>query len=751
MFSTNPPRNGAEASGAPASHVKRSRVLLSCGACRNSKLKCDRAVPCGQCRKKGKPGGCAYTPRAEKQKPAKSMTARLKRLEGMVRGMIDTDGASVSRTPEMLRDVSDARGQVVRGDRATSYVGGTHFMAILEDIDELKNFFEYPDDDESEANHDPHETAGSPEFLLLSQNVPRNKDELLAMLPERSVIDRLMMRYFNSNSPSQHILHKPTFSKQYHQFWLDPSSASLHWIAILFMVASLGVFFSSFQAPHELETDSHIPVMDRIKLYRGAAGTALIWGKYSQPNQDTLQGFLLYVEAEFLINRHSQMNCYLLCATFIRTMLKMGLHRDPSKLPNISPYDGEMRRRIWNLGIQVDLLVAFHLGLPAMIHGIESDTALPRNLLDDDFSEDSRELPLARPSSDYTPLSYPVSKAALCRVFGLVARHAHSLTVPSYTEVMKLDEVLEETYKQIPPFLKVKLMEESITDAPMQVIQRFGLASLYQKSRCVLHRKYITDALPKKEHEYSRKTCLSAALALLDYQNVINEACKPGAMLGQNGWFLASLAINDFLLADMIVALVVQSEHYSEVGGNHDWIMQGTPTPAKEELLRVLRRSLSIWQQMAVMVPDCRKAADVVKTILRRVETQMGIARSDTPSAETPAQISEETDDSMAGLSINGSRQTPMPMSNDAVFEQDLPPFLRVPHPELNYGNASGVEDAPWMGIPSGYDWNHFDALTRGAPDQPAFQMPDQLWLDINPLDDLDFITSTPWNPVPRP
>ncbi|KAI1867981.1 uncharacterized protein JN550_006788 [Neoarthrinium moseri] len=747
-----------ESSSASTPPVKRARVLLSCHACRGSKLKCDRQVPCGQCLKKGRPEGCAYAPRPNKQKPAKGMAARLKRLEGMVRGMLDENGAPLSNSNSGGRGLErahqseaplEAGGQVVRGDRATSYVGGTHFMAILEDIDELKNYFEYPEEEEADANGDPYEPAGSPEFLLLSKNVPRNREELLALLPERSVIDRLMMRYFNSNSPSQHILHKPTFSKEYHRFWQDSSSAPLHWIAILFMVTSLGVFFSSFQAPHELEGDSPMPAMDRYRVCRGAAGTALIWGKYSQPNQHTLQALMLYVEADFLVNRESQMNCYLLSSVLIRLMLKMGLHRDPSKLPNISAYDGEMRRRAWNLAIQIDLLVAFHLGLPAMIHGIESDTALPRNLLDTDFHEDSKELPLSRPTSDYTPLTYPIHKAAICRAFGLVARQAHSLTIPTYAEIMKIDAIIEETYSNVPAFMKVKAMEESITDPPMQIIQRFGLASIYQKSRCVLHRKYITDPVPKKEHEYSRKACLSAALKLLEYQSTMYEACKPGAMLSQNGWFISSLAINDFLMADMVVALIIQSSQYSEVGGNYDWITQGTPTPTKDELLQILRRSLFVWQQMATRVPDCRKAFELVETVVRKIEAQMGITPVPIPSDEGTKSANDEAT-SMQGLTMatnaNSNGEAPAGMDESASFDFGEPSFFN--NPSSNTVNNVRAPDASLLNMPSDYDWNQFDNFTRGGPDR-SFQVPDS-WLDRNPLDDLDFITSTSWDPTAR-
>lgn len=38
---------------------------------------------------------------------------------------------------------------------------------------------------------------------MASRNVPKNKEDLLATLPDKAIVTRLMNRYFNSNSPSQ--------------------------------------------------------------------------------------------------------------------------------------------------------------------------------------------------------------------------------------------------------------------------------------------------------------------------------------------------------------------------------------------------------------------------------------------------------------------------------------------------------------------------------------------------------------------
>jgi hypothetical protein len=125
----DPTPAGPAATAAPA---KRTRVLLSCAPCRFSKLKCDRKTPCGQCTKKGRVEGCVYAPRPEKSRPTKSMSARLKRLEGMVRDMMETEASE--KPSSEGGDFTQGRGQVVFGKESATYVGATHFMAMLDDV-----------------------------------------------------------------------------------------------------------------------------------------------------------------------------------------------------------------------------------------------------------------------------------------------------------------------------------------------------------------------------------------------------------------------------------------------------------------------------------------------------------------------------------------------------------------------------------------------------------------------------------------
>jgi hypothetical protein len=422
---------------------------------------------------------------------------------------------------------------------------------------------------------------------------------------------------------------------QYARFWDDPSSAHIHWIALLFMLLSLGVHFNRFQVPSEVEADSPLPPTNRIKQYKSCAGLALIWGKYMQPTEETIPAFLLYVESEFLLNRATQMQCYVLSAVLLRLMLKMGLHRDPSGLANISTFDGEMRRRAWHMALQVETIVAFHMGLPAMGHSIEFDTQSPRNLLDEDFDVDTLELPPARPSTDWTPLAYPLNKTAIVNVFAEIARQAHVLTPPSYSEVLRLDVKLQETWGRLPAVLHVRPLNECVGVAPILLIQRFGLASIYNKSRCVLHRRYLTETKPRREHDYSRHQALQGATTLLNFQGFIYEGSRPGHVMSQSAWFITSLSVHDYLLAAVIVYLVIRNDHYNNPDSEYNWNIGYEPTPTKDELKHLIKRSQEIWADVAKRSAEVKKTADTLAVMISKLGLQP--ANSTTSSELSPA------------------------------------------------------------------------------------------------------------------
>lgn len=65
-------------------------------------------------------------------------------------------------------------------------------------IEEVKDYFANSEvEDEAEQDDVANYT-----MLTLSPQTPASKEELLERLPEKSIVDRLVSRYFNNHSPS---------------------------------------------------------------------------------------------------------------------------------------------------------------------------------------------------------------------------------------------------------------------------------------------------------------------------------------------------------------------------------------------------------------------------------------------------------------------------------------------------------------------------------------------------------------------
>lgn len=80
-----------------------------------------------------------------------------------------------------------------------SYVNSAHWAAVLDGIAELKGHFEKEDEQRLAAcSSDPPQPDLAGPQLLYGCPKHATKEEILAAVPTRSVVDRLISRYFNA-------------------------------------------------------------------------------------------------------------------------------------------------------------------------------------------------------------------------------------------------------------------------------------------------------------------------------------------------------------------------------------------------------------------------------------------------------------------------------------------------------------------------------------------------------------------------
>lgn len=148
-----------------------------------------------------------------------------------------------------------------------------------------------------------------------------------------------------------------------------------------------------------------------ITQYRFALEQALAKAEFiTSPELVVLQAFILFL---VLVRRHDDTRfCWTLTGLAIRIGQSMGLHRDGTFLPGLTPLEIEMRRRLfWALCI-LDLRSAEDQGTDLTIVERTFDTELPLNINDSDISEDTKVLPPSRQGA--SDMSFSLIRYEIC-------------------------------------------------------------------------------------------------------------------------------------------------------------------------------------------------------------------------------------------------------------------------------------------------------------------------------------------------
>ena len=367
--------------------------------------------------------------------------------------------------------------------------------------------------------------------------------------------------------------------------------------------------------------------------YRSHAGQCLLLADFLKPVNHMIETLVLHLLGEYARNRDSEVGLWVLIGMIARLAMRMGYHRDPKFYPNISPFQGEIRRRVWTFVRQSDLLFSFQIGLPSMIRLGDCDTELPRNLFDDEFDEDTKVLPPSRPFHEATPVSYMRVKATMAYTFGKVVERLQSVTPITYEEVMALDQSLRETRAEYPPHLRLRSIEDSLMDPGALIMQRINLSILYHKGQCVLHRKFLSRARENNNYAHSRRTCVDSSMDLLHHQATLHYESRPGRRLHGMKIFTSSLTAHDFLLAAMIVCLDLYYGAESDVPERSSADMYTWGLERRNDMIRALETSAEILAETKDQSMEAYKASELIFVMLAKLKTpkNQGVRQPQSP------------------------------------------------------------------------------------------------------------------------
>ena len=354
--------------------------------------------------------------------------------------------------------------------------------------------------------------------------------------------------------------------------------------------------------------------------YRALTAQCLLLADFTKPINYMIETMILHLHGEYARSREAEVGVWVLVGMIVRLAMRMGYHRDPKYFPNITPFQGEMRRRVWTFVRQSDLLFSFQIGLPSMIRLCDCDTETPRNIYDEEIDEDSTSLPPSRPFTSPTPVSYMIAKAKLAYVFGKIVECLHSVTPAAYEEIVKLDGDLREAYASLPPYLHLQSMDESTLDPVASVMQRFNLSILYNKGQCVLHRKFLSRARENSRYAHSRRTCVDSSMELLRHQATLHSESRPGRRLHCMKWYISSLTSHDFLLAATLVCLDLWYTAQAESTGRNSGDLDLWGLESRADMIQAIQCSRDIWNELRDQSMEAFKAAELLAVMLDKIK-----------------------------------------------------------------------------------------------------------------------------------
>lgn len=231
------------------------------------------------------------------------------------------------------------------------------------------------------------------------------------------------------------------------------------------------------------------------------------------PDFVLVQAFTVFL---FLARRHdSPKFVWMMTGLVIRMAHAIGLHRDGSNFKHLSPYEVEMRRRVWKGLCTLDIRSSEDQGSDLLITSGNSDTRLPLNINDADINVNTKETPLER--EGLTDMSIALVSFEICEVVKQLM--AGGLTLEKQSQLLgTVYEGLERRYLQF-------------STESGNIAYWVGVIA----TRLVISKMTLLIYLPvlfanPDEHfsEEIRNKLLVAAIEVAEYNHALNaeEACR---------------------------------------------------------------------------------------------------------------------------------------------------------------------------------------------------------------------------------
>ncbi|KAJ5972310.1 uncharacterized protein N7479_002228 [Penicillium vulpinum] len=550
--------------------------LRSCVVCRSRKVRCDKRAPCSNCRRANI--ACVLPPTdrpprwarrldrlnsavsnlqasQDPEPVADEVMERLHNLESLVQELriqleqakpaanSGAEGSSGVGSPESsahdrqsnpssngTANLQKKFGRLVLQDsNRTRYVSTGFWSRVNDELDGLRADVSGLPFGESETSDD----EASPEMTPSTQELERTPAErhgflfghnLSAFFPDLTELHPLpsqipfLLDVFSENvNIIFQIVHLPTIKNMVRD-WRSREMKGL-------TPANEALMFSIYYAAvTSMEEEDVVRNFGATKAelnlkYRQGLEHALARADFlNVPDFVLVQAFAIFL---CLARRHdSPRFVWMMTGLVIRMGQALGLHRDGTHFDYLSPYEIEMRRRVWWTLCMLDARASEDQGTDYTIATASFDTKIPLNLNDADLSPDSKQTPQAH--NTLTDMSVARVSFGMSEVTRQMFPHDFKDRAPSPEEQSRLLQQIYEGLQR--DFLQYSTDSGNIIYWVIVKVARLVMS----KMTLLIYLPLLFSSPNEDFSEELRTKLLVASIEVAEYNHALNneEACR---------------------------------------------------------------------------------------------------------------------------------------------------------------------------------------------------------------------------------
>jgi hypothetical protein len=375
-------------------------------------------------------------------------------------------------------------------------------------------------------------------------------ENLLELLPGREEVDAHVKKYLQIFETTYRILHQPSFQREYQSFWTDPANRRDGFVIILLLIhACVDCEFA----------DAATTFVGTNPTTRNRAvhfiNTCTAWLEKQSHKHLTVTSFqvrcLLYLARR--VNAIKEKRNWMEACSLMTFAMSTGLHRDPWQLchnryaltqglhsesshkskVSISPFEAELRRRLWVTIMEWEIQASMERGMPSMLSGYVWDSECPGNIRDEDFDEGTTKKPLTRDDDEFTSSFYTHHSYRSVRFrINLLSELNDPEFHVSFSDLLKYEEKIKAELEAIP-----MPIEESNLNTAEELSARSMLKLQLLDYLILIHSPFV------EKSSYSTYASISAASQILDIHDQLAKNGVHVFTLIRNDVFRSALAI----------------------------------------------------------------------------------------------------------------------------------------------------------------------------------------------------------------